>query len=107
MSWRRILLLSIALVAVLFATTWALLQNSNVATEFVRRELQKAFATPVEVAATSIGLQAGRLQLDGFRLTDPTAPERALARFETGRVDVQIDPFGAWVTPRHVVVQGL
>ena len=107
MSWRRILLLSTVLVAVLFATTWALLQNSNVATEFVRRELQKAFATPVEVAATSIGLQAGRLQLDGFRLTDPTAPERALARFETGRVDVQVDPFGAGVAPRHVVVEGL
>ncbi|MCK5943023.1 MAG: hypothetical protein KAI24_13680, partial [Planctomycetes bacterium] len=107
MSWRRILLLSIALVSVLAVVTWASLQNSDVATDFVRRELKNVFAARVEVANTSLGLEAGRLQIEGFTLADPAYPHRALARFTTGRVDAQLDPFGAGVAPRHVVVEGL
>jgi len=107
MSWRRILLLSIALVSVLALATWALLQNSDVATDFVRRELQNVFATRAEIARTSIGLEAGRLQIEGFELADPTRPERALVKFAQGRVDAQIDPLGAGIAPRHVVIEGL
>lgn len=107
MSWRRILLLSIALVSVLAVATWALLQNSDVATEFVRRELQKVFATRAEVANTAIGLQAGRLQIEGFELGDPTQNDRTLVRVATGRLDAQIDPFGQGLAPRHVVLEGL
>ncbi|MFN3241516.1 MAG: hypothetical protein ACE37K_08380 [Planctomycetota bacterium] len=107
MSWRRILLLSIALVSVLAVATWALLQNSDVATEFVRREVQNVFATRAEVASTAIGLEAGRLQIEGFELADPTQPERALVRIAKGRLDAQLDPFGAGIAPRHVVVEGL
>ena len=107
MSWRRILLLSIALVLVVAATTWALLQNSNVATDFVRRELERRFATPITLADTTIELEAGRLRLEGLELTDPTAPDRALARVRRGHVDVQLDPLGAGVSPRHVVIEGL
>ena len=107
MSWRRILLLSTALVAVLTSTTWALLQDSNVATDFLRRELQKRFATHVDIDDTTIRLQAGSLQIDGFTLADPTTSERTLAQFRTARVDVQLDPLGAGVALRHVMVEGL
>ncbi|MEC8653573.1 MAG: hypothetical protein VXY92_13535 [Planctomycetota bacterium] len=107
MSWRRILLLSIALVLVVAATTWSLLQNSNVATDFVRRGLQKLFVTPVALAETTIELEAGRLRIEGLEIRDPTAPERALVRVQRGSVDVQLDPFGAGVAPRQVVIEGL
>ena len=87
MSWRRILLLSIALVLVVAATTWSLLQNSNVATDFVRRGLQKLFVTPVELAETTIELEAGRLRIEGLEIQDPSAPERALVRSPRGGVE--------------------
>ena len=107
MSWRRILLFSIALVAVLTATTWGLLQNSNVATDFIRRELQTVFATPIEIGDTAIDLEAGRLSLEGVRLADPTNAKRAIARFRSGKVDVQFDPLGAGIAPRYAVFEGL
>ena len=72
MNWRRILMLSIALVSVLGITTWALLQNSDVATEFVRRQLKQAFTAPTEIGATSINLEAGRLHIRDFQVVDPT-----------------------------------
>ena len=107
MSWRRILLLSTALVAVLASITWALLQDSNVATDFLRRALQKRFAAEVDINDTTIRMQAGSLRIDGFTLADPTTSDRTFARFRTARVDVQVDPFGAGVAPRYVVVEGL
>lgn len=107
MNWRRILLLSIALVSVLGITTWALLQNSEVATEFVRRELKQAFAAPTEIGATSINLEAGRLQIRDFQVVDPTYPDRKLAQIETANIDVQSDLFGAGIQLRHVILEGL
>ncbi|MGK0157771.1 MAG: hypothetical protein ACI9SE_004754, partial [Neolewinella sp.] len=107
MNWRRILLLSIALVSVLGITTWALLQNSQVATDFVRRELKQAFAAPTEIGATSINLEAGRLQIRDFEVVDPTYPDRKLAQIETANIDVQSDLFGAGVQLRHVILEGL
>tara|TARA_R110002072_G_scaffold46591_10_gene129277 strand:+ start:324688 stop:328290 length:3603 start_codon:yes stop_codon:yes gene_type:complete len=107
MNWRRILLLSIALVSVLGITTWALLQNSDVATEFVRRQLKQAFTTPTEIANTSINLEAGRLQISGLQITDPSNPTRKLARVATANIDVQSDLFGDGVQLRHVSIEGL
>lgn len=107
MNWRRILLLSIALVSVLGITTWALLQNSDVATEFVRRQLNQAFATRVNIAATTINLEAGRLQISDFQLADPTKPERNLAQIATANIDLQADLLGNGVQLRHVSLEGL
>jgi len=106
MNWRRILLLSIALVSVLGIVTWALLQNSDLATEFVRRQLNQTFATRAEIDATTINLQAGRLSITGFELADPDEPERVLVRVPTTNVDVQADLFGTGVQLRHVVLHG-
>ena len=107
MNWRRILLLSIALVSVLGITTWALLQNSDVATEFVRRQLNQAFATRVGIAATTINLEAGRLQITDFQLADPTKPQRNLAQVATANIDVQADILGKGIQLRHVSLDGL
>jgi hypothetical protein len=107
MNWRRILMLSIALVSVLGITTWALLQNSDVATEFVRRQLKRAFTAPTEIGATSINLEAGRLQIRDFQVVDPTYPDRRLAHIETANIDVQPDLFGSGVQLRHVIIEGL
>lgn len=105
MNWRRILLLSIALVSVLGITTWAMLQNSDFATEFVRRRLNEAFATRAEISATSINLEAGQLTISGLELGDPTHPERTLARVATTKISAQADLFGAGVQLRHISLE--
>ena len=107
MSWRRILLSTIALVVVLTATTLALLQNSTAATDFVRRELEQLFVTAVALDQTSLHLQQGRIELQGFSIADPTRPDRSLVKLRRGHLDVQLDPFGALVAPRHLVLDGL
>lgn len=110
MNWRRILLLSIALVSVIGIATWALLQNSDVATEFVRRRLNQVFASPVSIESTSIHLEGGRLSIRDFRLADPNqdaSRPRDLVHIENAHVDAAADPFGKGVQLRHVVVEGL
>lgn len=106
MSWRRILLLSIALVAVLATTTWTMLQNSSAATDFVRRALQAAFVPRLELADTRLELAAGRLALHELRLADPTYGGRDLLRIERGHVDVQAAPLDSGIALRHVLVDG-
>ena len=107
MSWRRILLSTIALVVVLTATTFAVLQNSNAATDFVRRELAKLLVVAAQLDDTSLQLQQGRFELQGLSITDPTHPSRSLLRLRRGYVDVQFDPLGVLVSPRHLVLEGL
>ena len=107
MSWRRILLLSIALVVVLGAVTWSLLQHSDIATNLVKKELSKLFATDADVVATRIELGAGRLAIEGLTVSDPTAEGRELLRIDEAFVEGQADPLGQGLQPRHVVVEGL
>ncbi|MGC6487720.1 MAG: hypothetical protein ACON4Z_08765 [Planctomycetota bacterium] len=107
MSWRRILLSTIALVVVLTATTLALLQNSSAATDFVRRQLESLILPAVRLDDTALQLQQGRFELRGLTVADPRHPDRALAGFERAYVDVQLDPLAGLVAPRHLVVEGL
>lgn len=107
MNWRRILLLSIVLVSVLGIVTWALLQNSEVATEFVRRQLQEVFATRASIGGTSINLEAGRLAIRDFELADPSYPDRNLVHIHKVSIDAQADLFGAGAQLRHVILEGL
>ncbi|MFK7742096.1 MAG: hypothetical protein AB8H80_17405 [Planctomycetota bacterium] len=107
MSWRRILLLSTAIVVVLGIVTWAMLQNSSVATDFVRRELQQRLRPQTQLAATSVQLQAGRLAVEGLAIADPLYPERTLLRVARGHVDVQADPFGKGLALRHIAFDGV
>lgn len=107
MNWRRILLLSIVLVSTLGIATWALLQNSDVATDFVRRQLQQVFATRADIAATSINLEAGRLSITDFALADPDHPERNLASIAQANIEVQSDLFGSGLQLRQVILDGL
>ncbi len=107
MSWRRILLLSIALVSTLSVATWALLQNSDFATDFVRRALREAFVTEVQLAGTTVHVQAGRLEIEGLEVADPTAQGRALLRVERGHVDASFTPDAGALTARSVVLDGV
>jgi hypothetical protein len=107
MNWRRILLLSIVLVSVLGIITWALLQNSEVATEFVRRQLQEVFATRASIGGTSINLEAGRLAIRDFELANPSNPDRNLVHIRKVSIDAQADLFGAGAQLRHVILEGL
>ncbi|MCB9877514.1 MAG: hypothetical protein H6835_07935 [Planctomycetes bacterium] len=107
MSWRRIALLSLALVTVLAVVTWALLQHSGAATALVRRELVRLLQGRAELESTQVELTAGRLDFRGLRVGDPTQPERDLLRVASGHVGVQAAPFAGGVALRHVLLEGL
>lgn len=68
MSWRRVLLLSLAIVAVVAAATWAVLVRGDAATGLARRELQALFAVPADLAEVAIDLGRGSAAVKGLRL---------------------------------------
>ena len=105
MSWRRILLLSLAFVLALGGATWALLQNSNAATELVAHELERLLATDVRIDDTRIDLTAGRLSVRSLRVADPTAPGRALLTAETVHVEVAAEPLAPRLALHAVVAE--
>ncbi len=90
MSWRRIWLLSFALVLLLGTATWLLLQRSDAATAIARRELQALFLAPVHLGGTTLDLGRGRLSAHDFRLADPTRPGATLLAVEAADVDVAV-----------------
>lgn len=106
MSWRRILLLSLAFVVVLGSLTWNLLQRSDAATRIVRRELQALLQPPVQVATTELDLAAGRLTVRGLRVDDPMRAGEALLTAQEIRADVGLSPSAAPFGVRRVVVDG-
>ncbi|MBL8729819.1 MAG: hypothetical protein JNM25_15435 [Planctomycetes bacterium] len=107
MSWRRILLLTLAFVVALGTATWALLQNSDAATELVAHELRRRLAVDASVADTRIDLVAGRLSVRGLRIDDPTRPGQALLRVENLHVDVAANPLGSLIGLQTVVADGV
>jgi len=107
MSWRRILLLTLAFVVALGGATWALLQNSDAATELVTHELRRLLATGAAVDGTRLDLAAGRLSVHGLRVDDPTRAGRTLLQIENLHVDVAGNPFGPLLGLHAVVAEGI
>ncbi|MBL9077560.1 MAG: hypothetical protein JNL08_08660 [Planctomycetes bacterium] len=105
MSWRRILLLTLVFVLALGGATWALLQNSNAATELVLHELRAQLAADVQIADSRIDLGAGRLSLHGVRVADPTTPGRSLLQVETLAIDVAARPLGPLLGLHTVTIE--
>ncbi|MEZ6037423.1 MAG: hypothetical protein R3F29_08080 [Planctomycetota bacterium] len=107
MSWRRIALLSLALVTVFAVVTWAMLQHSDAGTAIVRRELARLLQGRAELQSTRVELTAGRLEFTGLVVGDPTTPERDLVRIERGHVAAQVAPFDGGLALRHVLLDGV
>lgn len=106
MSWRRILLLSLALVLALAGGTWLLVDRSALATDLVRRELAALLRPACSVAATSIELGSARVALQDLRVADPLHPGRDLLHVERAAVDAGLR-FGApWLSITGVAVDG-
>lgn len=68
MSWRRVLVLSLAVVAVVTVATWAVLVRGGAATRLARRELQALFAVPADLAELALDLGRGSAVVRGLRL---------------------------------------
>ncbi len=107
MSWRRILLLTLAFVLALGAATWALLQNSHAATQLVTHELRRLLVPEASVDDTSVDLTIGRLSVRGLRVDDPTQAGRALLKVDNLYVDVAANPFGSLLDLQAVFLEGL
>lgn len=107
MSWRRILLLSTLFAIALGIATWTVLQRSDAATAFVRRELAARCRTPVELESTELDLAAGRLSVRGLRLGDPTRPGTTLLAVEQADLDVDVEPLGASWSLRALTIAGV
>jgi hypothetical protein len=105
MSWRRILLLSCAIIALLAIATWAALVRGDAATAIVRRELQALFRTPADLASATVDLGKGRATLRDLRLGAASdGLEVACAGID---VDAGFGAGGALVGLHAVHVRGL
>ncbi len=94
MSWRRILLFSIVILIALGTATWLIVQRSDAATSFVRRQLAEFVVAPASVTSTAIDLGRGRLSLHGLQLLDPTRPGTALLQVDDAHVEIEANPLG-------------
>lgn len=105
MSWRRVLLLSLAIVAFVATATWAVLVRGDAATKLVRRELQALFAVPADLAEVAIDLGRGRAAVRGLRLG--AATHGVEAAVDTIEADVAFGAGGGFVGLHAVRVRGL
>ncbi|MEO6594706.1 MAG: hypothetical protein ABIP94_08125, partial [Planctomycetota bacterium] len=105
MSWRRILLFSLVFLVALGGATWALLQNSNAATQILHRELQALLACPATLQSTTIDLAAGRLEASGLRIEDPTRPGQPLLAVQHASIDVGPSVLGGLVSVHNILLE--
>lgn len=105
MSWRRILLWSFVLVAVLGGITWAMLDRSAVATDLVRTELGKLLRPAVHVGRTQVELGDGRLRLFDLRVASPNGGADLL-RIDDAAIDVGATVGAPWIAVHGVTVDG-
>ena len=107
MSWRRILLLTTLLLAVLVATSWFVLQRSGATTHLARSLLERVFACEFDLDGASVDLAKGSVELEGLRLMDPERRGVALASIDTLTVTVATSPRGDVVSVHSVLVDGI
>ncbi|MEY4673747.1 MAG: hypothetical protein RL148_1531 [Planctomycetota bacterium] len=107
MSWRRIVLLTSLLLALLVATSWLVLQRSGATTHVARSLLERVLACAFELDAASIDLASGSLQLRGLRLMDPERDGVTLLAVDSLTVTVSTSPHGEIVSVHSVVVDGI
>lgn len=106
-SWRRILLLTSLLLALLVTTSWLVLQRSGATTHLARSLLDRVLACAFELDAASIDLAGGSLQLRGLRLMDPGRSGVTLVAIDTLTVTVSTSPHGEILSVHSVVVDGV
>jgi hypothetical protein len=106
MSWRRILLFSIVILLALGTGTWLIVQRSDAATSYLRRELTNYVVTPASVASTAIDLSQGRLSVFGLRIDDPTRPGTALLQVAEAHIEVEANPLGELWSLHGLSIEG-
>jgi hypothetical protein len=106
MSWRRIVLLSLALVAVIGTITALVLQRTDAATTLLRNELQALLRPKASLAGSSIDVGRGRLTLQGLRVEDPLRAGSNLLACETIHVDVGTVLALPPVAVSHIAIDG-
>lgn len=107
MSWRRILLLTTLLLAMLVATSWFVLQRSGATTHLARSLLERVFACEFELGGAALDLAQGSVELRGLRLMDPGRRGVALASIDKLTVTVATSPRGEVVSVHSVLVEGI
>lgn len=105
MSWRRILLLTAVLFAVLAATTWVVLADTDAATRLVRRGLADLLSAPATVASVGIDLGAGRVDVADVRLE--AGAQGLTARIARVEADAGLGAGGALVGVHAVRLFGV
>ncbi len=107
MSWRRILLFTLAFAALLGAATAFLLQRTSAVTDFVRDELAALLRPRIRLDGASIDALAGRVVFAGLTVADPARAGEDLLRVERAQCEVELDPFGSLLAVRAVEIEGL
>ncbi|MGE3175696.1 MAG: hypothetical protein AB7O97_23940 [Planctomycetota bacterium] len=106
MSWRRILLLTACLLAVLLGGTWYVLQQTGAATGLVRAFLQRLLATNFHLENAQVDLLRG-LRLEDITVADPSRPGHDLLAADTIDLGVELDPLGNILAIHELVIDGL
>ncbi len=107
MSWRKILMLTVALLAGLLATTWIVLQQTGAAAALVRSLLRDALAADFTLRDAEVDLGQGTLTLRGLRIGDPARSGADLAEVASLRIGVDTNPLGDILRVHEVEVRGL
>jgi len=106
MSWRRILLLTAGLFAVLLVATWFVLQRTGAVTGIVRSLLEHRLVAPFRLDRAQADLFGGSLTMYDLALADPTRPGTDLVSADSLQLGVETDPLGNVLAIHEVVVDG-
>lgn len=106
-SWKRTLLLFLACVVSLAATTWFVLRKTGVAKAFVQRMLAERISTPFAIADADLDLGRGTLRLSRLEIAHPTVKDRPLLRARDIDVSMNTNPLGEVGRVDKIVLRGV
>lgn len=107
MTWRRITILTAAIVAALLVGTWFVLQRTGVARDFVRQRLGELLATSFHLQDAQVDLFGGSITLEDIAISDPAREGKNLVAADSVHLGVEADPLGNVLALHEVEVDGL
>ncbi|MBK8100262.1 MAG: hypothetical protein IPK26_24435 [Planctomycetes bacterium] len=106
MTWRRILLMTSVILAVLIALSWIVLQRTGAVAAFTTTALRSALAAPFQLGGAELDLANGTLALREFALLHPDQPGQRLLAVEQVRLAVTADPPAALLALHSIDIEG-
>lgn len=107
LSWRRILLLTVAFALLLLTGTLVVVRQTGAVKHLVETALQQLLAAKFTLQDAHVDLADGVLTIADLRVEDPRLPGTDLLRCERARLAVDTNPLGELLAVREVTLDGL